>query len=419
MKARGFWTLGDLSDDELVGGLKELISRSSWTEARVVAHLAELEARGLHLRGARSLFDYCQRRLGLSQNEAFYRIQAARIARRFPIVFELLERREIHLTALALVRDYIDVSNHAELLTEVAGKTKEQILCLLAQRSPRPDVKSRIRKLRVQAGAVAAGPSATVEPRSAASYRLQLNMSESLKQKLSLASDLMSHSNPSGDLAVVVERALDLLIDKLRQRRFGQTVRPASPAKRARGKTSAAPPANRANALGVQLADDPRAGDVASISGDSSECDARLSVTNASDPATSETKRAGDARTSQAEESGGEAEKSGGARISEPHGGDGVRCGAGKRRRKHIPHQIRRQLLERDGFGCSFVCDDGRPCGAQGLLQIHHERAFGKGGPDSLQNLRLVCAAHNALLAQEEYGAEHMNAARRRRGRAA
>jgi hypothetical protein len=230
MKARGFWTLDDISDGELVGGLRQLVRRSGWTEARIVAHLAELEARRLHLKAAHSLFEYCQKELGLSQNEAFYRIQAARMARKFPIVFELLERREIHLTAVALIRDYITLENHVELLHEVSGKTKEQILRLLAARAPRPDVKSKLRKLPINARSVAAGPTGSLEPTSAESYRLQLNIGRELKKKLELLLDLMSHSNPSRDLTVAVERAVDSQIEKLKKRRFGKTVRPRSAA---------------------------------------------------------------------------------------------------------------------------------------------------------------------------------------------
>src|SRR3954465_969588 len=111
MKPRGFWLLDEVSDDELVTGLRGLIGRSAWTEARLVAHLAELETRRLHLVSSRSLFAYCQERLGLSQNEAYYRIIAARMGRKFPIVFELLEQRKVHLTALALIRDYITAEN--------------------------------------------------------------------------------------------------------------------------------------------------------------------------------------------------------------------------------------------------------------------------------------------------------------------
>ena len=164
--------LSGVSDQELVGSLKELVVRGARTEARIVAHLAEVETRRLHLLGGRSLFKYCVEALDLSENQAFYRIQAAQLARRFPIIFELLEQRRVHLTSLALLRDYITEDNHAELLGEISGKTKVDILRLLAGRKPRPDVPSRLRKMVPQLGAVAAGPTGSLEPLSSVSYRL-------------------------------------------------------------------------------------------------------------------------------------------------------------------------------------------------------------------------------------------------------
>jgi hypothetical protein len=106
MLARGFWILNHFSDAELQGNLKELLRAAGRTEATVVAHLAEVDARRLHLRGAPSLFQYCLVELGFSESEAWYRICAARAGRRFPLVFELLERRELHLTAVALLSKY-------------------------------------------------------------------------------------------------------------------------------------------------------------------------------------------------------------------------------------------------------------------------------------------------------------------------
>ncbi len=64
--------------------LKGLVGQSAWTEARLVAHLAELETRRLHLTASRSLFAYCQERLGLSQNEAYYRIVRRASDENFP-----------------------------------------------------------------------------------------------------------------------------------------------------------------------------------------------------------------------------------------------------------------------------------------------------------------------------------------------
>jgi len=148
MENRGFWVLGQVPDERLRGSLRELLTAGYRTEARIIAHLAEVAARRLFLKeGSESLFAYRVGPLGLSNSEAFHRITAARIARRFPIVFTLLEQRSLHLTAVCLLRDYLTAENHRELLNEATHKTKWQIQELLARRFPRANATSGVRKL--------------------------------------------------------------------------------------------------------------------------------------------------------------------------------------------------------------------------------------------------------------------------------
>src|SRR5689334_9127523 len=66
MHQRGFWNLGEVSDEQLVGSLRELVIADARCEAHIVAHLAELDARRLTLKRAQSLFEYCQKQLGFS-----------------------------------------------------------------------------------------------------------------------------------------------------------------------------------------------------------------------------------------------------------------------------------------------------------------------------------------------------------------
>ena len=54
---------------------------------------------------------------------------------------------------------------------------------------------------------------------------MQFTASAELCDKLKRVTDLMRHSNPSGDLSVVVERAVDLLTDALERQRLGKTMR--------------------------------------------------------------------------------------------------------------------------------------------------------------------------------------------------
>lgn len=232
------------------------MSSSRRATAELVAHLGEVEERRLHLEAAcSSMFDYCVRRLGLSEDEACRRIEVARLARRFPALFPRLASGELSLTVAAMLKPHLSRDNETRLLAAVQGKTAAQSREALAALFPRPDAPELVRKLperRMTASLTSAtlpldvasaaeaptvassAPSATVrsveppvervvvstpagdvtppvasgsaavssriEPLSEARYRVQLTVSAELKRKLDQARDLLRHRNPSGDI---------------------------------------------------------------------------------------------------------------------------------------------------------------------------------------------------------------------------
>ena len=73
------------SKDELRRTTDALVDSEKTSVARLIAHLAEIARRNLHLEwGYKHLFDYCQRSLGLSEGSIALRIQVANVCRRFP-----------------------------------------------------------------------------------------------------------------------------------------------------------------------------------------------------------------------------------------------------------------------------------------------------------------------------------------------
>ena len=140
--------LTDLSNAALLAGLKELSGNERALVARMVAYLVEVEERRLHLERAHSsVFEFCVHELGMSEGEAFRRMNAARLARRFPSIIGRLERGEVHLSALVLVRDLLTNENHEELLDAIRHKTKNEVALLVAARAPKPDVPSQVQEL--------------------------------------------------------------------------------------------------------------------------------------------------------------------------------------------------------------------------------------------------------------------------------
>ncbi len=72
-------TLAGLPNAQLLVRVRELVQRGNAVEAELLAHLGEVDARGLSLEeGCSSMFVYCQRVLHFAEGVAYKRIQAAR-----------------------------------------------------------------------------------------------------------------------------------------------------------------------------------------------------------------------------------------------------------------------------------------------------------------------------------------------------
>jgi hypothetical protein len=242
-------TLSRLSDADLVARVKSLVGRERDATAQIIAHLAELDTRDVHLReGYDSLYVYCRDALGFSEWEAYNRIEVARSARRFPVILDMLAEGSLHLTAVRLLAPHLTPSNHHEVLESARGKPKAEVQAIIARLSPRRDVPSSIRRLPTPApdplpltpspatgavsiaAAVAAGPlpvgRAAATPLSPDRYKLQVTIGGETLEKLRLAKDMLGHAIPSGDDAAVLDRALTVLLGERARKKFASTDKP-------------------------------------------------------------------------------------------------------------------------------------------------------------------------------------------------
>src|SRR5688572_22384457 len=138
----------ELSDAELLTVTRGLVGRSNQLLASLLAHLGEVEARGIHrTRACASLYAYCIYELRFSEDEAFRRVTAARLLRRFPALLEAVASGELHLTGLLMLGPLLTSDNLVEVLARAKHRTKKELARLVRILDPLPQVPPRIEPL--------------------------------------------------------------------------------------------------------------------------------------------------------------------------------------------------------------------------------------------------------------------------------
>ena len=368
------YTLTDVDDHELVSSLKCLVVKDRGTTAEILAHIAEVDSRRLYLPAAHpSMFSYCQKELGFSEEMAFKRIRAARMARKYPVIFAAIADGRLHVSAVVLLSKYLRRDNADELLRAAFRKSKSEIVELLAERFPQADLPTLVRaipapsnsgdqlspgtvhsplfgqttpstlelgapesaaasvtrSLHTQGADVStqlspgtvAPPRARVEPLAPERYALQTTIRKGTHEKLRRIQAPRPPGCP-GDVAEVIDRAFDLLLASLEKQKFAATTRPRPIAQR-------------------------------------------------------ESKNP-----------------------------------------RHIPAHVKRSVWERDQGQCSYVSDNGHRCPERSRLEFDHADPVARGGEASVETIRLRCRAHNQYVAERVFGAEFMRAKREEARRA-
>ena len=249
------YTLAHLHDEVLLRDLAALVDHDRATTATLLAHIAEVDARRLYLpAGHASMHAYCVEELRLSEDAASKRIQAARVARKFPALFTALADGRLHLTAVCLLAPHLTEENAEELIEAATRRRKLEIEGFLAHRFPPPEMPALVRAITATptgllqhalahvGGEVSApgafdehalahvdGGQATSASASPERFLLQIPIGKSTREKLRYAQALLSHAVPTGDVAQLLDRALDALILLHEKRKIGAiTQRPSS-----------------------------------------------------------------------------------------------------------------------------------------------------------------------------------------------
>lgn len=249
----------DLSDGDLLTAVHRLATDERRATASLIASLAELDARRLYLaEGYSSLFTYCIQVLRLSEHAAYGRIEAARVARKYPVFLERLTAGDLTLTTIGLLAPHLTSENHRHLIDTARHKSKRDVEHLVSALRPQPAVPSVVRKLprpmserppeavetrhanesltllSTAASSACAitkptVPPALVKPLAPERYKVQFTVTTETFEKLRRVQDLMRHTCPNGNVGIVFDRALTLLLRHLEKTKLAHASRPQRP----------------------------------------------------------------------------------------------------------------------------------------------------------------------------------------------
>lgn len=247
------FVVGALSGSDLLARTRELAHESCAVEAELLVHLGEVDERKLYLECAfPSMFAFCVSELGFSEDAAYYRIHVARAGRRMPAIVEAIRTGKTHLAGVRMLAPHLTPQNHLELLAEAAGKSKRQIEEIVARVAPQPPVPTSIRQVIEPCApatatldpslspAIAQSPESqpagdsersvlptrvpgdrpAIRPLSEDTFKVQFTATRAFRDKLAEAQGLLGHRVPGGDIARILEMAVDLLVERVKKERF-------------------------------------------------------------------------------------------------------------------------------------------------------------------------------------------------------
>ncbi len=356
-----FEKLEALSIDELDRSAEKLVRLEKRNVALLIAHIAEMSRRKAALeRGYKSLFEYCVRRLNLSEGSVALRLQVANVSRRFPQLLVALAENRVSLTVAGLLATHLEEGNVERLLSDCAGMTKRAAEEYLVRLRPKPVFTPSIRRQPSSAAkdessrpecepaALPSGepvlpapeqemPRPTTPQRITApllapatpdSFNFRFAADRGFKEKFERLAEVLGVENPLTHMATVLEQALDAALDqkdpkRKRQRRLEKARR-------------------RNTAEGKSRPDE----------------------------------------------------------ISEEAPAES----------RYISSEVQERLHERADYQCEYRAADGTRCTARAGLEIEHERPFAIFRSHDERFLKVLCRRHNRLRAEQVYGAEFVQA---------
>jgi hypothetical protein len=402
-----------LTDDELLRRVRLLATREREATVELVAHLAEMDTRKLHLaQGYGSLFSYCTEVLRLAEHAAYNRIEAARASRKFPVVMDRLADGSLNLSSVRLLAPHLTPENHESVLDEAARKSKREVEALVARLAPRPDVPPSVRKLaphrqlpQAPAASAAAG---TAAPAVVATTDAAATV-PSVSATATGATEATDVAEVTAGTAAAAANECAEATGVDAGTAAGTSGSPVEPGAEVTG-LSGSPASLRVPTLGL-----PAVPPATSLSRPLvvplSPQRYRVQFTVGRETHDN-LRRAQDLLRREIPDGDPglifdralrllleDIARKKLAATSKPRPGRPT-----AERSRHVPAHVKRAVWLRDGGQCAFVARSGRRCRERAILEFHHVDPYAIGGETTSANLSLRCRAHNVHEAERLFG---------------
>jgi hypothetical protein len=367
-----FETLEGLSTEALTDSAEKLALAEKRNVALLIAHIAEMSRRKAELEcGYKNIFEYCVRKLHLSEGSVTLRLQVANVSRRFPQILVALAENRISLTVAGHLAPHLREDNVDKLLSDCAGMTKRTVEEYLVTLRPKPVFNPSIRKKpsprQESDKARAEGqqettqegeqprkadpvppveetpsqppPSASpnlLEPARPDTFNFRFSANGNFKAKFERLAEVLGIENPLKHMAEIFEQAVDISLEKKDPKKKHER-RLARERKQNVSQTESRP-------------DEIPPDDEAPVGG-KEEVDSR-----------------------------------------------------------YIPSEVRERVFARANYQCEFRAQDGTRCNSRTKLEIEHERPFAIYRSHEERFLKVLCHRHNRFQAERVYGVEFIRA---------
>ena len=360
----------NLSDQDLISNLKNLIQQERSLLTEILLHLREVEERRIFLTlGFSSLYEYVTQELGYNEAQAYRRIQAMRVLKEVPEIEEKIDQGKLTLTQITQAQEYfrsekkkgeaLSAEEKSTILSEIAEKSTRETERYFIKLSPELAAKDKTRLIDEER------------------VEIKFVANQKLLEKLNRFKVLDAHAQTNPDYADLFERLVDLALKQkdpeLKRKNNSKKNVKATLEKRLENSTKE----NTKKSANVN-----------------EETHDLFSENNRKEP---------ENKTHDLESKNSSLNKS-----SFQNKNSSPKLSAQTNPRS-TPAQVKREVMARDQGACTYKSSiTGKICGSKYQVELDHVIPVALGGLSTVDNLRVLCRNHNMHEAVRIFGADKM-----------